>query len=74
MNRYLYLFILLMLGCFADVSQASEPTTDSTKVKVGFVYDLDFDMQFDNREFDGMTNEIISPSAFCVTFCNRFLV
>ena len=53
MNRYLYLFILLMLGCFADVSQASEPTTDSTKVKVGFVYDLDFDMQFDNREFDG---------------------
>lgn len=51
MNRYLYLFILLMLGCFADVSQASEPTTDSTKVKVGFVYDLDFDMQFDNREF-----------------------
>ena len=53
MNRYLYLFILLMLCCFADVSQASEPTTDSTKVKVGFVYDLDFDMQFDNREFDG---------------------
>lgn len=53
MNRYLYLFILLMLGCFADVSQASEPTTDSNKVKVGFVYDLDFDMQFDNREFDG---------------------
>jgi hypothetical protein len=53
MNRYLYLFILLMLGCFANVSQASEPTTDSTKVKVGFVYDLDFDMQFDNREFDG---------------------
>ena len=53
MNRYLYLFILLMLCCFADVSQASEPTTDSTKVKVGFVYDLDFDMQFDNREFEG---------------------
>lgn len=53
MNRYLYLFIFLMLGCFADVSLASEPTTDSTKVKVGFVYDLDFDMQFDNREFDG---------------------
>lgn len=53
MNRYLYLFILLMLGCFEDVSQASEPITDSTKVKVGFVYDLDFDMQFDNREFDG---------------------
>ena len=53
MNRYLYLFILLMLGCFADVSQASEPTADSTKVKVGFAYDLDFDMQFDNREFEG---------------------
>ena len=53
MNRYLYLFILLMLCCFADVSQASEPTTDSTKVKVGFVHDLDFDMQFDNREFEG---------------------
>lgn len=53
MNRYLYLFILLMLGCFADVLQASEPINDSTKVKVGFAYDLDFDMQFDNREFDG---------------------
>ena len=53
MNRYLYLFILLMLGCFANVSQASEPTADSTKVKVGFAYDLDFDMQFDNREFEG---------------------
>ena len=53
MNRYLYIFIVFILWCFADVSRASEPTADSTKVKVGFAYDLDFDMQFDNREFEG---------------------
>lgn len=53
MNRYLYIFIVFILWCFADVARASEPTADSTKVKVGFAYDLDFDMQFDNREFEG---------------------
>ena len=53
MNRYLYIFIVFILWCFADVARASEPTADSTKVKVGFAYDLDFDMHFDNREFEG---------------------
>ena len=33
------------------MSFASEPQADSSKVKVSFAYDLNFDMQFDNREF-----------------------
>lgn len=51
MKRGLHIYLILLLGCFADVAFASEPVADSSKVKVGFAYDLNFDMQFDNREF-----------------------
>ena len=51
MRKQLYIVVILLLGCFADVAFASEPAADSSKVKVGFAYDLNFDMQFDNREF-----------------------
>lgn len=51
MKRGLYIFLILLLGCFADVAFASDPETDSSKVKVSFAYDLNFDMRFDNREF-----------------------
>ncbi len=51
MKRGLHIYLILLLGCFSDVAFASEPVADSSKVKVGFAYDLNFDMQFDNREF-----------------------
>ena len=51
MKKGLHIFLILLLGCFADVAFASDPETDSSKVKVSFAYDLNFDMRFDNREF-----------------------
>ena len=51
MNRRLYIVLILLLGCFADVAFASEPAADSSKVKASFAYDLNLDMRFDNREF-----------------------
>lgn len=51
MMKRLYIFTVLLLGCFSHMAFASEPQTDSSKVKVSFAYDLNFDMQFDNREF-----------------------
>ena len=51
MKIRLYIVFILLLGCFADVAFASDPETDSSKVKVSFAYDLNFDMRFDNREF-----------------------
>lgn len=51
MKRGLHIYLILLLGCFAYEAFASEPVADSSKVKVGFAYDLNFDMQFDNREF-----------------------
>ena len=51
MKRGLHIYLILLLGCFSDVAFASEPAADSAKVKVSFAYDLNFDMQFDNREF-----------------------
>lgn len=51
MKRGLHIYMILLLGCFAYEAFASEPVADSSKVKVGFAYDLNFDMQFDNREF-----------------------
>lgn len=51
MKRGLHIYLILLLGCFAYEGFASEPVADSSKVKVGFAYDLNFDMQFDNREF-----------------------
>lgn len=51
MMKRLYIFTVLLLGCFSHMAFASEPQADSSKVKVSFAYDLNFDMQFDNREF-----------------------
>lgn len=51
MKRGLHIYLILLLGCFAYEAFASDPVADSSKVKVGFAYDLNFDMQFDNREF-----------------------
>ena len=51
MMKRLYIFTILLLGCFSHMAFASEPQADSSKVKVSFAYDLNFDMQFDNREF-----------------------
>lgn len=51
MKRGLHIYLILLLGCFAYEAFASEPVADSSKVKVSFAYDLNFDMQFDNREF-----------------------
>lgn len=51
MKRGLHIYMILLLGCFAYEAFASDPVADSSKVKVGFAYDLNFDMQFDNREF-----------------------
>lgn len=41
----------LLLLVIPVVMSAAQLEADSTKVKVKFAYDLDFDMQFDNREF-----------------------
>ena len=51
MKRGLHIFLILLLGCIADVAFASEPAADSSKVKASFAYDLNLDMRFDNREF-----------------------
>ena len=51
MKRGLHIFLILLLGCFADVAFASEPAADSSKVKASFAYELNLDMRFDNREF-----------------------
>jgi hypothetical protein len=48
LNNFLTIILLLV----TPVTMIAGPhQTDSSKVEVKFAYDLDFDMQFDNREF-----------------------
>lgn len=47
-----YIITSLLLMCILTPrAYASNPPTDSTRTSVRFAYDLDFEMQFDNREF-----------------------
>lgn len=46
----IYTLLAILVILMGHPVSASVPT-DSSKVKVSFAYDLDFDMQFDNREF-----------------------
>lgn len=49
-NNVVYIVSLLLLLFVGQSAQAKSPS-DSTKAKVRFAYDVNFDMQFDNREF-----------------------
>lgn len=49
MKNSIYIVFICLLGCFSHMAFAAEPTADSSKV--AFAYDLNFQMQFDNREF-----------------------
>ena len=50
MRQRFYILITVLLGFFSQAVSAAVPAADSCS-KVGFVYDLNFQMQFDNREF-----------------------
>lgn len=49
--RLLHIAAFILLSSLPLAASAGESDADSSKVKVRFAYDLDFDMQFDNREF-----------------------
>ena len=49
MKKLLYTLITLALLYFPDMASAADSVADSSKVS--FAYDLNFQMQFDNREF-----------------------
>ncbi len=49
--RLLHIAAFILLSSLPLAASAGESDADSSRVKVRFAYDLDFDMQFDNREF-----------------------
>ena len=49
--KILQIVTALLLCAFPVMAETGQVDADSSAVKVKFAYDLDFDMQFDNREF-----------------------
>lgn len=49
MKRYVYILLAIISLCSGGFMAQAQ--TDSSKVKASFAYDVNFEMQFDNREF-----------------------
>ncbi len=49
MKKQLYIFLAVLVGCMSNAQVIFG--ADTSKVKARFAYDLNFEMQFDNREF-----------------------